>query len=128
MTGVQLHLPSEPEVGGVGVVGAPAGASGKVAVAGLAGMALPWAAAAPGCCWGGGDVFSLVVGGGGASPPAQQQRRNRNQHMHQFISCIDQTEQSEKVKAESSMRAERVRAGSYVLAASGEARRAAAGR
>ena len=61
---------SEPECGGVGVVGAAAGASWVKEAAGLVGMALPWAAAAaPGCCWG---------DGGGASPAKHHHNRNRH--------------------------------------------------
>jgi len=70
---------SEPECGGVGVVGAAAGASWVKEAAGLVGMALPWAAAAaPGCCWGDGDGFSLCGGGGGASPAKHHHNRNRH--------------------------------------------------
>lgn len=95
----EWSLMSEPEAGGVGV----AGGSGVAGVtAGLAGMALLWAAAAPGCCWGAGDGFSIVGGGGGATTAHQSRHnRNRNQHMHQFISRINQKQSTGKVKAES---------------------------
>jgi hypothetical protein len=77
------RLLSEPEVGGVG---AAAGASGEDAAAGLAEMALPWAAVPPGCCgWGGGDGFSLVGGGGGASPSAQQHNKNTQKPAHASV-------------------------------------------
>ena len=75
-TAAEATMGSEPECGGVGVVGAAAGASWEKEAAGLAGMALPWAAAAPGCCWGDGDGFSPRSGGGGASPAKHHRNRN----------------------------------------------------
>jgi len=86
MNAAETTMGSEPECGGVGVVGAAAGASWEKEAAGLVGMALPWAAA-PGCCWGDGDGFSLCGGGGRASPAKQH-----NTARISFNSRINQTE------------------------------------
>jgi hypothetical protein len=92
------HPLSEPECGGVGVVGAAAGASVEKLAAELVGMALPWAAATPGCCWGDGDGFSLCGGGGGASPAKHRNRKLCTARISPILASIKQS--ARKVKAE----------------------------